>query len=109
MLCTNAQFLLICYLLAFGFVAGFQMEDLGVGCQTDHTHCDRNGFRDVNGLNNFLSEVHAKYPSLTRLFTIGRSEEGREMNVLEISDSPGNLTEFEPNVKMIANLHGTPE
>ena len=29
-----------------------------------------------------------------------------DVRVLEISDAPGNLTEFEPNIKLIANLHG---
>lgn len=103
----TALFLILSCLLAVGFVGAFQLEDLGVGCQRDHTHCDRKGFRDVNGLTTFVNDMRAKYPALTRVFSIGRSEEGREVYVLEISDSPGNLTEFEPNIKMIANLHGT--
>lgn len=79
----------------------------GVGCEKGHTHCDRTGYKDINGLGQFLRETHKNYPSLTKIFSIGKSEEGREILVFEISNKPGDKTEFEPNLKFIANLHGT--
>jgi carboxypeptidase D len=91
------------YAVIFSFI---HCEQLGVGCEKVHTHCDREGYKDVGELNKFIRDINTKYPALTSVFSIGQSEQGREIFVLEISDQPGVKTEFEPNIKFIANLHG---
>jgi carboxypeptidase D len=97
---------MIFFLVYVSLFSIFSCEVLGVGCEKAHTHCDKEGFRDVIGLSKFVREINSKYPALTSVFTIGQSEQGREILVLEISDKPGVKTEFEPNIKFIANLHG---
>lgn len=53
-----------------------------------------------------LVEWNNTYSQLCRVFSIGRSVEGRELWAVEISTTPGDQTAFKPNVKYIGNMHG---
>jgi hypothetical protein len=61
-------------------------------------------------LNNEEQEAHlrdfvARCGDIATLTSAGKSVEGRELWVLEISDRPGQQ-EAEPNVKYVGNVHG---
>ena len=62
-------------------------------------------YHDYNELTAFMSDIAASYPSITNLFSIGQSVQGRELWVMEISSNPG-VNEVEPEFKYIANMHG---
>eukprot|EP01127_Copromyxa_protea_P018051 TRINITY_DN5597_c0_g1_i1.p1 TRINITY_DN5597_c0_g1~~TRINITY_DN5597_c0_g1_i1.p1 ORF type:complete len:506 (-),score=88.28 TRINITY_DN5597_c0_g1_i1:87-1604(-) len=75
-------------------------------CGNERTVCDRSGYKDNRQVEEFLFAVHAKYPKVTRLFSIGTSLKGTKIWGIEISTTPGKPAIAKPNLKYIGNLHG---
>ncbi|KAK7026827.1 hypothetical protein SK128_005655 [Halocaridina rubra] len=63
-------------------------------------------YHDYLDLENFMKKFHERYPTLTRLYSIGKSVEGRQLYVMEITDNPGIHEPGEPEFKYIGNMHG---
>lgn len=65
---------------------------------TSYTHYDE--------LQRLLRSLEQRYPRLARVISIGKSVEGRDLLVLEISENVGQRSLGEPMVKYVANMHG---
>jgi len=62
-------------------------------------------YHDYTKLTNFMHTIAAQYSNITRLFSIGKSVQNRELWGIEITDNIG-VREAEPQFKYIANMHG---
>jgi carboxypeptidase D len=44
---------------------------------------------NYEALESFLIKMNQEHPDITRLYSVGKSVEGRQLYVIEISDAPG--------------------
>ncbi|KAK5967853.1 hypothetical protein GCK32_006485, partial [Trichostrongylus colubriformis] len=54
----------------------------------------------------WLKATVLNYPNITYLYSVGKSVQGRELWVLVVSDNPKEHEMLEPEVKIVANMHG---
>lgn len=65
----------------------------------------KDGFFTYKSLTDKLVELAAKKPEIIKLFSIGKSVQGRDLWVVKISDNV-NTDEVEPEFKYISSMHG---
>ena len=61
---------------------------------------------NYNDMEAYLNAISKKCPKITRIYSIGKSVEGRDLTVMEMSKDPGQYKALKPNFKYIGNMHG---
>ena len=85
--------LLVCAIAQTGYCAPFRSP-----VHFKH-HSNREMYQVMRGYANY-------FPHITRLYTIGKTVQGRNLTVIEISDNPGIHEPGEPEFKYVGNMHG---
>ncbi len=65
-----------------------------------------NRYYDHVGLTNILSRLHEAFPELTRLYSIGKSTEGRDLWCLEVTARNVGNPDRKPAMYIDGNIHG---
>jgi len=81
---------------------GFSFRDLAVAEQEEK---DLGVYHTYASLTTDLQSYAAANPDITRLVSLGRSVQGRELWAMLITDNP-NIEEEEPEFKYISTMHG---
>lgn len=63
-------------------------------------------YHDNESLENFLRNMSQLYPNLTKLYSIGKTVENKDLWVLAIGRNPDTHQPLRPHVKYIGNMHG---
>ncbi|XP_022916494.1 carboxypeptidase D-like isoform X2 [Onthophagus taurus] len=63
-------------------------------------------YHNYEAMTKFLRMTSAKFPSLTALYSIGKSVQDRELWVMVVSSSPYEHMIGKPDVKYVSNMHG---
>ncbi|XP_066602873.1 carboxypeptidase D-like [Prorops nasuta] len=61
---------------------------------------------DYDAMVKFLFDLNINYSNITSLYSIGKSVQGRELYVMEITKDPGSHDKEKPEVKYVGNMHG---
>ncbi len=77
---------------------------LGIGAKRKVT-VEWNRFYDYAGLGSILARLHREFPELTKLYSLGRSVEGRDLWCLEVTSRKGDATR-KPGMYIDGNIHG---
>eukprot|EP01098_Paradermamoeba_levis_P011421 TRINITY_DN4886_c0_g1_i2.p1 TRINITY_DN4886_c0_g1~~TRINITY_DN4886_c0_g1_i2.p1 ORF type:complete len:533 (-),score=148.66 TRINITY_DN4886_c0_g1_i2:40-1638(-) len=79
-------------------------------CGRPPTKNDFSNYHDYNKLTSFLKKINCMFPYITRLTSIGKSVQGRNLWVIEITNFNSNEDEEErqlrPKFKYVGNMHG---
>lgn len=67
---------------------------------------DKFSYHNYDTMKKKLQEINEKYPTITALYTAGKSVEKRDLFVMIISDNPLIHEPGEPEVRYIGNIHG---
>lgn len=86
-------------------IAGFEIRPIPNEARRAWDAGEREAYHDYDALTTELQTIHADYPDITELFSIGQSVQGRELWMMKVSDNP-ELDEAEPEFLYSATMHG---
>lgn len=72
----------------------------------DQSFLDHPKYMKYDDLLNLFGEFKKSYPELVNVYSIGKSVEGRDLTVLQISEGVNSHHADRPAFKYVANMHG---
>ena len=99
--CWFIRFITICLL----FVTFISVTYAGIDVSRDTT-IDRSQYIHNDELGEVLRKLTSTYRNVSKLHSIGRSAENRQLWVVQISDKVDETEPGEPMMKYVANMHG---
>ena len=78
---------------------------LGIGAERK-VEVAWNRFYDHAGLSDILARLHAAFPDLTKLYSIGKSTEGRNLWCIEVTARRVGKPDRKPGMYVDGNIHG---
>ncbi|GAV01382.1 hypothetical protein RvY_12104-2 [Ramazzottius varieornatus] len=63
-------------------------------------------YHNYDELTGFLQNFSLAYPSISRLYSVGKSVQNRDLWVIEIGNNPGVHDPGKPEFKYVGNMHG---
>ena len=89
-----------------GMLEWFDLAKIQYSKMHDHiSDKDLAAYPSFKEIESKLKEIAQINPSIVKLFSIGKSVEGRDLWVLKISENV-NVDEVEPEIKYISSMHG---
>lgn len=102
--------LAVCTLLSVALAAGSHAYSLRSSASASSSSGNDDfvvaHYTHYDELKQLFHNLSQQFPSLARLHSIGKSVEGRDLLVLEISENVEKRKLGEPMVKYVANMHG---
>ena len=81
------------------------LENMGISYDIRPPVRNANGYHSIESLADHLQSVETNHPDICKLYSIGKSYEGRDLWFMKISDNVLD-EEDEPEVKYISSMHG---
>ncbi|MCT4641281.1 MAG: M14 family zinc carboxypeptidase [Bacteriovoracaceae bacterium] len=82
------------------------LNSIGVSYKVPHNHKEfLRGYPSFSKIQSDLKQLASNYPKIAKLFSIGKSVQGRDLWVMKISDNV-DTDEMEPEFKYISSMHG---
>jgi len=92
--------------LIFSVILGILTRVYSISGEDDESFVKNHKYMPHEQLTSFLHNLTYRYPQISKLFSIGKSVQNRELWVLRISADVSERPTKVPMVKYIANMHG---
>lgn len=73
---------------------------------TEENFLDKPKYLSNNEVHDLFKSLERSYPNLTKVHSIGKSVQGRDIIVIEISGNVNERSALKPMFKYVANMHG---
>jgi murein tripeptide amidase MpaA len=103
---ATCRFFGLLAVLAFFNAAHAGLFGFGSPANTLLTDPEWRQYHDQEHLEETLVRIAKKCENITRLYSIGKSVEGRDLLVIEFSNTPGIHESGKAETKLVGNIHG---
>ncbi|KAK3607554.1 hypothetical protein CHS0354_011089 [Potamilus streckersoni] len=93
-------------MLCLVFLCSFIQVSTSLPNPPGSNNIDMSSYHHYTQLTDFLRNITAKYPDISKLSSVGKSLEGRELWVVRITDRVNETEPEEPMLKYVGNMHG---